>query len=114
MLSMLLTLLLDPQTTVVDRAAVRIQQSCTIQVKGDSIPDNSGEGAILIANDSVTVDFAGQRLRGANGKQAPDQFAGVGLRITGKNVTVKNARISGYKCGIFASGADGLTLENCD
>src|SRR5215470_8139602 len=114
MLSMLLTMVLDPQTTVVDHAGVQIQQSCTIQVKADSIRDASGEGAILIARDGIVVDFAGQRLHGSGGKQAPDQFAGVGLRITGKNVTVRNASISGYKCGIFASGADGLTLENCD
>lgn len=71
------------------------------------------EGALWIAADGLTVEFAGE-LRGAPPGAAPDTLGGVGIRVTGKNVTLRGARVSGYRVGIHAVGADGLVLEDCD
>jgi hypothetical protein len=39
---------------------------------------------------------------------------GTGIIIQGKNITVRNLKIHGYKVAIAALGADGLVLENVD
>lgn len=103
---------LPPQT--IDRDNIEIRTSCTVRIAGDAIADADNNGVITIAGDGIIVDFAGATLRGAAPGRTPDQFAGTGIRITGKNVTLRNASIAGFKCGIHALSADGLTLENCD
>ncbi|NOT32102.1 MAG: hypothetical protein HOP15_16770 [Planctomycetes bacterium] len=70
-------------------------------------------GALLITGDGITVELVGE-LRGAEAEAAPDTFTGVGIRVTGKNVTLRGARVAGYRVGIHAAGADGLVLEDCD
>lgn len=110
--SILVALLLD-EPAVIDRDNVSIASSTQVSVRAEPIIDADGDGVIHIAADNVAVDFAGQTLHGAPTSATPDTFAGVGVRITGKSVTIRNARIRGYKCAIYASGADGLTLENC-
>jgi parallel beta-helix repeat protein len=67
----------------------------------------------VIAADGLTVELAGE-LRGAAADAAPDGYRGVGILVTGKNVTLRGARVAGYKVGIHAVGADGLVLEDCD
>ena len=71
-------------------------------------------GAIEIATDDVVVDFQGATLLGAAEKTFPDRYTGRGLVIRARNVTIKNARIRGYKVGIYAEDAPGLTLVGCD
>lgn len=112
----LLVLGLNPPLPVitVDRDNVVITQSCTIYIAADSIPDSDGNGVIQITSDGVTVDFNNQRLHGGASTQPPDTFGGIGVNITGKNVILKNAKVSGYKIGIHAINADGLTIHHGD
>lgn len=100
----------EPAIVVVDRDNVRIEQSCTVQFGAAVIEDADGNGVIHIVGDGITVNLDGGRLRGAAEGASPDGMSGVGVRITGKNVTLKNGVISGFKTGVHATGADGLML----
>src|SRR5262245_58857794 len=91
----------------------RIERPGRVELPPGVVRDAKGDGALLIAGDGLTVELAGE-LRGACEGELPDAFAGVGIRITGKNVTLRGARVSGFKVGIHAVGADGLVLEDCD
>lgn len=99
---------------VVDRDNVEIRESCRVQIDRDWIADADGNGVVHVLADGVTVDFAGQHLRGAPPGRAPDDYEGIGVRITARNVTLRNAKVSGFKGGIWASRADGLVIEDCD
>jgi parallel beta-helix repeat protein len=96
-----------------DRDGVHVDRSGRVEVGAAVLPDAGGEGVLHIVTDGVTVEFAGE-LRGSPAEAAPDTFAGVGIRITGKNVTLRGARVSGYRVAIHALGAEGLVLEDCD
>jgi nitrous oxidase accessory protein NosD len=110
----LLLLATPPPVVTVDRDNVEITESCTVRVGATPIIDADGNGVIQITADDVMVDFAGAHLHGAPDGNPPDEFAGRGVRITGGRVTLRNARVSGFKVGIWASDADGLTVEDCD
>ncbi len=112
-LSVLLLIPLLMADLPIDRDDIQIRESATPRISEEILADANGDGVIQIVGDHVVLDLAGQTLRGDVAGR-PDQFTGVGVRITGKNVTLKNARIRGYKIAIWASGCDGLTLEDCD
>ena len=78
-------------------------------------PSSLDSAAIVIRGDGITVDFGGATLRGAPAEALPDQGAGVAIRIEGgRNITVRNARIRGYKIGILARDVSGLRLIGND
>ena len=101
-------------TVVLDRDNVEITQSCIAQIGATPIVDEDNNGVIHITRDGITIDFNNQRLHGATADQTPDAFAGLGVKITAKNVTLKNVKVSGYKVGIHAINADGLTICDSD
>ena len=112
---LLLVLALAPQeVVVVDRDGAEIAESCAVEVRGEAIADAAGDGVVRIATDGITVDFGGARLRGAAEGVLPDAYAGVGILVEARGVTLRNAKVSGYKVGILARGADGLVIEDCD
>jgi hypothetical protein len=91
----------------------------SVQVKrGSYLVPNSTEdgttGAIVIKGDGITVDFNGATLRGTPETTQPDERAGTGVYIEGKNVTVKDLNVHGYKMGVVAKNAPGLRLLDCD
>lgn len=115
LLHLLLALLQsEPPTLLVDRDNVVVDRSCTIQVAPKPIEDADGNGVLQITGDGLIVDFAGAVLDGAAAGRAPDAFAGRGVTVSGRNVTIRNAVIRGFKAGLVALRADGLTLEDCD
>lgn len=100
---------------VVDRDNVSIDHPCRVVIPpGVVIEDADDNGVIHIDADDVVVEFSdGSILVGAAPATSEDQLRGVGIRIDGhKNVTLKNARVGGFRCGILATRADGLTLES--
>ncbi len=99
---------------VVPAAGLRIQEDAQIASGTYLLPDPEDDGSLVIEGNDLTVDFGGATLRGAPEGAPPDQLTGRGLVIRGEKVTVKNARVHGYKVGIFAEGSKKLTLENCD
>jgi len=99
---------------IVDRDNVAITASCTVQLANGAIADVDDNGVIHITSSGIVVDFGGLMLRGAAPNTPPDQYQGVGVRITGKDVTIRNLRVSGFKVGVLASDADRLTIEDAD
>jgi parallel beta-helix repeat protein len=94
---------------------VTITQSCRIVIpSGTIISDRDDTGAIRVGADDIELDFvAGAVLRGSATNASPDQYKSYGIRIDGhKRVTIRGAWISGSRCGLWAKGSDGLTLEN--
>jgi nitrous oxidase accessory protein NosD len=73
-----------------------------------------GAGAISVQGNNIVVDFQGAVLRGSPADAEPDQRRGTGIFITGKNVTILNAKVHGYKVGLMARNAPGLRIINCD
>lgn len=69
--------------------------------------------AVRIDADNVTVDFKDAELVGS--ENDPDTFTGMGIVVEGRmNVTIRNARVRGYKVGIYARDCHGLVIEDCD
>jgi parallel beta-helix repeat protein len=74
-------------------------------------PASLDSALIVIRGDDVTVDFAGATLEGIAPSADPDLAAGVAIRIEGgRNVTIRNAHVRGYKIAVMARGTRGLSL----
>ena len=94
-----------------------ISRSCVIVIPVDAvIEDLNGNGVIQITAPNVEVTFAaGSCLRGSPKDRRPDEYKGYGIRIDGQsNVTIKGVRVSGFWGGLWATKADGLTLDRVD
>ena len=77
--------------------------------------DNLNTGAIIIEGSDITIDFNQAVVKGGLPVDAPDNFKGVAIYIrSGKNITIKNLSVHGYKVALLARNIEGLTLENCD
>lgn len=77
--------------------------------------DESGKSAVItVKGDNITVDFNGATLRGTPETAEPDDRKGTGIRVEGKNVTIKNLNVRGYKVGLIAENVSGLKLIDCD
>ncbi|MBK7938644.1 MAG: right-handed parallel beta-helix repeat-containing protein [Lewinellaceae bacterium] len=74
----------------------------------------SAKPALLVSGENITVDFQYSELLGSPDKFFPNGFYGLAIRVTGKNITLRNVRIRGYKVALLAENVDGLSLENCD
>src|SRR5579859_3797557 len=71
--------------------------------------------ALTIRGDHITVDLKGATLRGTPANTPPDQRTGLAILVEGgRDVTIKNASIHGYKLAILARNCTGLKLLNCD
>lgn len=96
-----------------------IDQSCRIRISpGVAIPDRDGNGVIQVTRGGITIEFEeGTVLQGnyaGKAALAPEQLSGVGISILNPlagPITIKNARIEGYKVGIHASNCDSLTID---
>ncbi len=94
-----------------------IDRSCLVVIAaGRIIPDANGDGVLQIRADNITVEFArGSVLMGAEQGTPGDALTGIGIRINGhKGVVLKDARVSGYKVGVHATAAPGLSVEKAD
>ncbi len=99
-------------TVVADN--VRIDRSCVIKIPADAIiVDADSNGVIQVTAPDVLVVFEpGSVLRGAMAAAEPELRRGYAVRVQGvAGVTLKNVRAEGYLAGIYASKADGLTVE---
>ncbi|MFO0833571.1 MAG: right-handed parallel beta-helix repeat-containing protein [Phycisphaerales bacterium] len=95
----------------------KITSSCVIRIApGTVIADADNNGVIQIDADDVTVKFEdGTELRGAAPETAWDTLTGVGVRIDGhKGVKLSDARVHGFKVGLYASNTPEFSLTNSD
>ncbi len=75
----------------------------------------SDEGAVIIDQDDVILEFDRAELRGDADGMTPEKYSGRGIVIRGaRNVTIRNARVRGFRVGIYAEDAPNLVIENCD
>lgn len=110
----MIPLLLALQELVrLETAGTRVERDARIEVAG-AIADPDGTGVLVIAADGVTVDFGGAHLSGNADGREPDLLEGIGVVVRARGVTLRNARVSGFRVGILAQEADGLVLEDCD
>ncbi len=103
-------------TVRVDRDDVEVRASCTLVFPATPIADRNGDGVVRIFGredgERVVVDLGGARLVGGAG--APESHAGLGLVVRGRNVTIRNGAISGFKVALHAEDCDGLVVEDLD
>lgn len=106
-----------PAAITVSADDTRITQSCVVVIPpGVVLLDGNKNGVLQVDADSITITFAPDSiLVGADHGQAPDTYSGIGIALNGhKDVTIKNARVSGYKIGLQASSAPRLTIDGGD
>lgn len=78
-------------------------------------PASVDSALVTIRGNNVVVDFNGATLLSSKRNAVPDERAGVAVRIVGgRNVTVRRARIHGYRIAIRATGTRGLRLLDND
>ena len=96
---------------------MRITSSVKI-IKGSYLingSDSLKEPVITIEGDNITVDFNGAELKGSNNKEWPNDFYGTAIIIKGgKNITLKNANIHGYKIAVMGRDVENLIIQNCN
>jgi parallel beta-helix repeat protein len=76
--------------------------------------DERSKGAIVIQGDNLTIDFRGATLMGSANTTEPNLRTGVGVEVRGKNVTIKNLKVRGYKVGLLARQSPGLKILDSD
>ncbi|MCA9288967.1 MAG: right-handed parallel beta-helix repeat-containing protein [Phycisphaerales bacterium] len=105
---------------LVDRDNIRITESCRLRIAdGVFIADEDNNGVIHVEADGVTVywptERGGRELLARADEAAFETMSGIGLRIDGhRDVTIRGAHLHRFKIGLWATSADGLTLEDCD
>jgi parallel beta-helix repeat protein len=94
---------------------LEISHSVRIRPGTYRISDPNGAGVLIVKADNVTIDFNGAELIGCQADISPDKFSGFGIVSGGyNNITVKNARIRGFKVAIHIQGGKDIVVENCD
>jgi len=94
-----------------------ITQSCRVRIPhGLVIADPDDKGVIIVGAPGIQIEFEpGSVVRGAAVDAPPDTYHGYGIRLHGHSgVTIRGAHVSGYWCGLWAMGCDGLTLAEID
>lgn len=76
--------------------------------------DDAKTAAITIKGDDLVVDFGGAVLQGTPQTVEPDLRKGTGVIVQGKNVTIKNLKVRGYKIGLIARSCPGLKIIDSD
>lgn len=107
----------DPPVVRVTMDNTRIERSCRLEIDpARPIVDADGNGVVHIVTPGVVVEFTeGSVLVGAAAGATPDAYSGAGVRIEGvKDVTLRGARVRGFRAGVHATRADGLVVEDCD
>ena len=90
-------------------SGLKITRSTRFRKTDQLLPDG-----ITIVGEGITLDFGGAILRGTPETAQPDARAGTGVLVQGRDITLKNLVVRGYKIGLLARECPGLRLENID
>ena len=103
-----------PPEIVVDKDNISVSESCRLMPAFTPIGDADDNGVVHITGRAdgqrITIDLGGGMLLGGAG--APESFKGRGIVVSGKNVTLRNGSVRGYRIGIQAENCDGLVIED--
>ena len=105
-----------PKTVVITEDNTIVTESCIVRPLIGVLLDADGNGILHIHGNPegkpIVVDFDGGLLLG--GANRSERLTGIGIVVTGKNVTLRNGKIKGFKVAIQGDGCDGLVLEDFD
>ncbi|MCO5947375.1 right-handed parallel beta-helix repeat-containing protein [Mucilaginibacter flavidus] len=77
--------------------------------------DSLSVAPIIIEGNNIIIDFNGAIVEGSTDIETPDKFKGTGIIIkSGKNITIKNLIVKGYKVGLMAKGINYLHIKVSD
>lgn len=80
-----------------------------------SAPASLDSAVITVRGEDITVDFDGAALEGIAPGAVPEDARGVAIRIDGgRNVSIRSARVRGYKVAVLARGTARLSLVGND
>ena len=102
---------LELKPGLVITSSVRVARNVYSLPNGD---ETGKRAAITIRGDNLTVDFAGATIEGTAQTVAPDARHGTGIQVEGRNVTLKNLIVRGYKIGIAAYDSPGIKILSCN
>jgi parallel beta-helix repeat protein len=104
----------EPPVVELVRAGTVIDASARVTLPRAPLPAEGDAPVLLIEGRDdgarVEVDLGGGVLIGGTG--SPHEHAGTGILIRGRNVTLRNGTIRGFKVGVRAIDCDGLILED--
>ena len=104
----------QPPVVELLRAGTVVDANARVALPRAPLPAEGDAPVLLIEGRDdgtrVEVDLGGGVLIGGTGK--PHEHAGTGILIRGRNVTLRNGTIRGFKVGVRAIDCDGLILED--
>ena len=116
MLSLVITAL-APTQDVSLRPGMVITESVKVARAEYLFPNDDTDattGSIVIKGEGITVDFNGAMLTGTRETVEPDERRGTGVFVEGKDITIKNLKVHGFKVGLAARNTDGLKIIDSD
>jgi nitrous oxidase accessory protein NosD len=102
-----------PPTPIVPKVGLVVASTARIKA-GTYLLKSGGLPVLTVKGNGIVVDFTGVVLRGTPATAMPDARTGLGVRVEGRNVTIKGLHAHGYKIGLLASQVKGLKLVDCD
>lgn len=76
--------------------------------------EDLSQPALVLKGNNETIDLKGMVFRGSDPSVEPEQRKGLGVRISGNNLTIKNLNVHGYKVALWAENCKNLKLIDCD
>lgn len=112
----LLALLATPSDTIILSPGLVITGSVVVRPGTYRLAPRLPDSAVIrIRGSNLEVDLRGVELRGTEPGAEPDQASGIGLLVEGgRNITIRGARIRGYRTGILARAVTRLRLIEND
>lgn len=99
----------------VPRAGMVISKSTTFEPGTYRLDVGPDRPAIVVRGAGIVVDFNGVTLVGSDDAEHPDRFVGVAVLVEGgRDVTLRNLKVRGFKVGILARNSSLLKIERCD
>lgn len=93
---------------VITRSTVLVGEVMAVPPPGDSV-------VVRVRGNDLVVDLSGAVLRGSAPSAAPDRRTGIALLVEGgRNITIRGARMHGYRIAILARGVSNLVIDGGD
>ena len=91
----------------------------SVVIKRDTFKINATDSlkqpVLVIEGNNLVIDFNNAVLVGSNDKALPNDYYGLAILVrNSKNITIKNAKVHGYKVGLIAENTDSISLIDCD
>ncbi|HWB11521.1 MAG TPA: right-handed parallel beta-helix repeat-containing protein [Pirellulales bacterium] len=100
---------------VIEQDNLVVTRSGAVRPGTYQVADPDDNGVLHLRGDDLVVDFRQAELAGAQDGDLPDQFQGRGIVIEDSSrVVLRNAKVRGFKIGIYVRNCRDVTIENCD